>query len=98
MHTIEVSHVARPEGSRRENPPHLHDLREFVDACEGLPDDAVVRVTRGASADGGRYALTLTLRLVEPVDLPEVTEEDDSDEYQSWLRRFSSGFSRSGDD
>jgi len=93
MHTIEVTHVAKPEGSKRENPPHLHDLREFVEACDGLPDDMSVKITVGGSDNTGRKDVMFSVKRVDPVQHPE----DDSEQYNSWLRRFSSGF-RSGDD
>jgi len=89
MHTTEVSHVARPEGVKRENPPHLHDFREFVEACDGLPDDMPVVLTIGASDNTGRKDVMFAIKKVEPVMHPE----DDSEQYQSWLRRFTSGFS-----
>ena len=54
MHTTEVQHIAKPEGVKRENPPHLHDFREFVDACDGLPDDMAVTISVGGSDKTGR--------------------------------------------
>jgi hypothetical protein len=61
--TTRVQHIAKPtDGSarhRRENGPHLGDLREFVAACEGLPDDVLVRITDGHMDEGGRYDVTL---------------------------------------
>jgi hypothetical protein len=89
MHTTEVSHVARPEGAKRESPPHLHDFREFVEACDGLSDDMPVTITAGSSDGTGRKNLTFSVRKIEPVVHPE----DESEQYHSWLRRFSSGFS-----
>ena len=47
-----VTHVARPLGRARistpclEIGPHLGDLRAFVAACEGLPDDLLVHIQR----------------------------------------------------
>lgn len=56
-----VQHVAHPRGGTRENPPHLADLREFVTACEGLPDDLRVDIYTGALDDGGRNNVTFSV-------------------------------------
>jgi hypothetical protein len=67
LRTIEVSHIAKPLGIGRENPPHLGDLREFVAACEGLPDELLVTVQQGRSEKGGRRDMTISVRQVVPV-------------------------------
>ena len=51
VRTTEVVHVAAPWRGTKEHPPHLWDLREFVNACEGLPGRLPVQVER-ASGNG----------------------------------------------
>jgi hypothetical protein len=51
---VRVTYTAKPLGSDRENGPHLGDLREFVAACDGLPDDLKVRIDEGHLNEGGR--------------------------------------------
>jgi hypothetical protein len=72
-----VSHTAKPLGRSRENPPHLGDLRAFVAACEGLPDDLSVYINNGSLDEGGRRNITFFVRHrvtdgteeAEPVDV-----------------------------
>ena len=73
---VEVTHVAKPYGSNRENPPHLWDLRRFVEACDGLPDTLVVdvKVGRTEARDSGRRDVTLSVTMKEPVT-DEMVEE-----------------------
>jgi len=66
MRTTEVKHTAKPMGPGRENPPHLIDLRTFVAACEGLPDDLIVRIDTGRSGEGGRHDVTFSTIKVTP--------------------------------
>lgn len=61
-----VRHIARPSGRERANPPNLGDLRAFVAAAEGLPDDLHVFIERGHVGEGGRHNTTLTVRYREP--------------------------------
>lgn len=63
-----VRHVATPLGMKRENPPCLADLRIFVDACEGLPDDTHVYIEKGSLDEGGRHTYTFSLRIVQTSD------------------------------
>ena len=60
--TTRVSHIAKPTGGfvgkPRENGPHLGDLRDFVDACEGLSDDLRVRIDEGHVGESGRIDVT----------------------------------------
>lgn len=51
--TTTVELVACPMGPRRENGPHLADLREFVEACAGLPGDVRVHITNGPLSESG---------------------------------------------
>lgn len=49
--------VAKPYGQHRKGyPPSLGDLRAFVAACEGLPDDTTVRIDRQSMGSGSDYA------------------------------------------
>jgi hypothetical protein len=86
MRTVEVTHIAKPHGVGRENPPHLWDFRRFVEACEGLPDDLTVTIVKGESAakDAGRHDLTFSVKQVEPVT-DEMVEERASK--LDWFRR-----------
>lgn len=70
-----VRHVAKPTGVARETGPHLGDLREFVAACKGLPDDLRVRTEKGYMGEDGRYDVTLQITYLHPAALPlaEVT-------------------------
>ena len=61
MTTTQVRHLAKPMGIERENGPHLGDLREFVDACDGLPEDTLVRINEGYMDESGRYDVTISL-------------------------------------
>lgn len=65
--TTTVRHRARPMGVARENGPHLGDLRAFVDACDGLPDDLRVSIDRGTVDGAGRYPVTFVAVLSTPV-------------------------------
>jgi len=58
--TIRVVHVAKPRGTARKNPPSLGDLRAFVQACEGLPDDVHVHIQNGHLGESGRRDTTLS--------------------------------------
>lgn len=71
--TTHVRHVARPWGGTRENGPHLHDLRAFVAACDGLADDTLVRIEPGQLDEGGRrnVTLTATIRTTLPTPAPD---------------------------
>ena len=85
MRTTEVTHIARPHGPGRENPPHLWDLRRFVEVCEGLPDSLVVSMVRSSISEAGsRYAMTFSVKQVEPVT-DEMVDERASK--LNWLRR-----------
>ena len=55
VETTTVRYFAKPLGQARENGPHLSDLRAFVEACEGLPDDTKVTITKGHMGESGRY-------------------------------------------
>jgi hypothetical protein len=57
----EVRHIAKPLGSARENGPHLGDLREFVEKCEGLPNDLIVRIDTGHSNESGRRDVVISV-------------------------------------
>lgn len=57
--------VARPMGRNRENGPHLLDLRDFVEACHGLPDDARVRIGEGQLSEGGDRDVTFAVEVTE---------------------------------
>jgi len=61
-----VQQVAKPSGVSRENGPHLGDLREFVDACDGLPEDIRVDITDGYMGESGRYDVTISLVYKHP--------------------------------
>jgi len=86
MRTIEVTHVAKPYGTGRDtNPPHLWDLRRFVEACEGLSDTLVVSMVKGSTREASsRYTLTFSVKQLEPV-----TDEmvDERAKALSWYRR-----------
>jgi hypothetical protein len=84
LRTIEVRHIARPHGPGRENPPHLWDLRRFVEACEGLPDGLVVEMSAGTSDNVGRRNIIFAVRQVEPVTDQMVEERARA---LSWFRR-----------
>jgi hypothetical protein len=59
--TTRVQQVAKPTGISRENGPHLRDLREFVDACDGLPENVLVRFEKGHMSESGRHDVTISL-------------------------------------
>ena len=61
-----VSHVAKPAFKTRENGPHLSDLREFVTACEGLPDEVLVYIRTGHMDEGGRCDVTFEVSYTHP--------------------------------
>lgn len=63
--TTTVRYVAQSFGKARENPPSLGHLREFVEACEGLPDDTSVRLDKSGLDEGGRYSYTFSLSIVD---------------------------------
>jgi hypothetical protein len=86
MKTTEVTHVAKPHGPGRENPPHLWDLRRFVEECDGLPDSMVVNIKVGQSNanDAGRRDVTFSVVLKELVT-DEMVEERASK--LDWIKR-----------
>jgi hypothetical protein len=88
LRITEVTHIARPHGPGRENPPHLWDLRKFVAECDGLPDGMVVSIKDGPSAakDAGRRDVTFAVTLKEPVT-DEMVEERAS--RLDWFKRTS---------
>lgn len=63
-----VRHIAVPMGRDRQNGPHLRDFREFVRLCEGLPNDAFVRIENGHLDEGGRQNVTISLTWKHPDD------------------------------
>ena len=65
--TTTVRHLAKPYGYAQENGPHLADLRAFVTACEGLPDDLRVRIEHGGMGESGRYNVTISVTLRETI-------------------------------
>lgn len=74
---VEVRHIAKPLGTKRENGPHLADLRRFVEACEGLPDETLVRIDNGHLSEGGRRDVVLFVRWVQvegDLVVPEAAE------------------------
>jgi hypothetical protein len=70
VRTTTVRVVAKPMGEGRENPPHLADLRRFVDECDGLPDDTVVNIVDGHLNESGRHDTILTAVIREPIEAP----------------------------
>jgi hypothetical protein len=57
--TTWVRYTAEPLASKgRENGPHLGDLRRFVAECVGMPDEIVVRISKGHMGESGRYDVT----------------------------------------
>lgn len=83
----EVTHTAVPHGPGRENPPHLWDLRRFLEKCEGLPDSMVVSIKDGPSsaADAGRHDVIFAVVMKEPVT-DEMVEERAS--RLDWFKRI----------
>jgi len=61
-----VHHVAKPAFETHENGPHLDDLREFVTACEGLPDEVLVRIDLPRLDEGGRRDVTFEVNYLHP--------------------------------
>lgn len=59
-----VRYVCNPFGRTNTNPPSLGQVREFVNACDGLPDDTAVSVEKGPLDEGGRYTYVLSVRIV----------------------------------
>jgi hypothetical protein len=87
MHTTEVTHVAKPYGTGRDiNPPHLWDLRRFVEACEGLPDNLVVSIKSQVRESSSRVSVIFSVKQVEPVT-DEMVDERASK--LNWVRRAS---------
>ena len=66
--TTRVQIVAKPTGISRESGPHLRDLREFVDACDGLPEDILVRISEGHIGEDGRNDVTISLVWQHPTE------------------------------
>lgn len=64
--TTHVRYFAKPRGSSRKNPPSLGDLRAFVAACDGLPDDVDVRIQPGTLGESGRHDVEFSLRYDHP--------------------------------
>lgn len=60
-----VRHVVQSFGRTRENPPSLGHLREFVAACEGIPDDTKVTLDKSSLDEGGRFSYTFSVRIEE---------------------------------
>jgi len=58
--------LAEPLGEARENGPHLQDLRNFVEACEGLPGETLVRITEGPLNGAGRHVVEFGLTYTHP--------------------------------
>ena len=69
--TTRVTHLAKPMGVARESGPHLKDLREFVDACDGLPEGIFVRIEKGHMGESGRY--DVTIEAIDQYPTPGVT-------------------------
>lgn len=65
--TTNVRHVMQPVGVARKNPPTLGQLREFVAACEGLPDSIVVHVDIGQVREGGGRDITFSTSYEHPL-------------------------------
>lgn len=67
--TITVKHLAKPLGAMQngENGPHLRDLRQFVAACEGLSNDARVRISEGYLSESGRRDVELSVTVEAPI-------------------------------
>lgn len=59
-----VRYVVHPFGRARTNPPSLGHLREFLTACQGLPDDTHVGLEKSSLDEGGRYTYTLSVSIV----------------------------------
>lgn len=70
--TTYVRHVAKQTRDRR-NGPHLGDLREFVEAAEGLPDDVPVHIRQGYLTESGRRDVEFEIRYEHPT--PTTGEE-----------------------
>jgi hypothetical protein len=66
--TTAVRYTAEPMGRNRENPPHLGDLRKFVEECEGLPDSVSVRINKGHMGESGRYDVTIEATWQRPAE------------------------------
>lgn len=85
LRTTEVKHISKPYGSGRDsNPPHLWDLRKFVEACEGLSNSLVVTITTGNSDNVGRREVMFSVKQVEPVTDEMVEERAKA---LSWFRK-----------
>lgn len=69
--TTYVTHIAKPMGKARENGPHLVDLQLFVDACQGLPGDCLVRIDTGHMDEGGRCNVTFEVVYRHPAPAPD---------------------------
>jgi hypothetical protein len=63
--TTTVLHVLRAFGPIRTNPPSLGQLREFVMACDDLPNDTPVQIEKSSLDEGGRYNYRFSIRIVE---------------------------------
>lgn len=63
-----VRHIAVPLGRDRKNPPHLADLRAFVAACEGLPDEVYVHIDEGHLDSAGRRDVEFRVRYEHPAE------------------------------
>lgn len=72
--TTRVQHVCRPLGRAQENGPHLADLRQFVQACVGLPDDARVQIDDGHLGESGRRDVTISVHYRHPDQPADETE------------------------
>jgi hypothetical protein len=58
-----VRHVVGTFGRARTNPPSLGQLREFIMACDDIPDDVAVHIEKSQLDEGGRYTYTFSLRI-----------------------------------
>lgn len=69
--TTYVNHIAKPMGRARESGPHLSDLRLFVDACDGLPGDVLVRIDTSQLNESGRCDVVFHVTYVHPTPAPD---------------------------
>jgi len=60
--------VSEPFGPTRENGPHLEDLRNFVEACDGIPGSVVVNISNGSVNGSGRHDVELSLSWTHPME------------------------------
>ena len=65
--TVNARYVAVLSGRVRTITPSLGDLRAFVDACGGLPDDNAVRIEPGNLNESGRRNCTFSVEIITEV-------------------------------